>query len=306
MRALRFFEYGGPEVLRLDQDAPVPEPAKGQVLVRVAGAGLNPADWKIREGLFKEFWPMEFPSTVGREFSGTVEKLGPGVTEFAVGDEVYGVATGSCADYVAANVTEMAKRPPSMDPADAAAVPVAALTAWQALFDHGKLQNGMNVMIKAASGGVGTFAVQIAKWAGANVLATASVRNFHLMRELGAVEVIDYRQFQIWAGIRNLDLVLELRPEGQKTDLALLKPGGILVTLAGPPPVWEARQEAKIAVGMSMEPNPEQLTKIAGLIEDLKIRPVISTVAPFEKAIELQKEVQDGHVIGKLVCRMSE
>jgi NADPH:quinone reductase-like Zn-dependent oxidoreductase len=302
MRALRFYEYGGPEVLRLEDDVPVPEAGEGQVLIKVAGAGVNPVDWKIREGLMKNFAPVTFPATVGREFSGTVEKLGPGVSDFSVGDEVYGIADGSCADFVVANVDATGLRPASMDAADAGGVALTSMTAWQALFDNGGLKPGMKVLIQSASGGVGTFAVQIAKWGGAHVIGTCSAANAHLVQELGADEIIDYKSEDYAELLSDIDLVIETSPQNMQKSLGILKPGGTLVSLVGPPP----KEEGKNSKGMSMQPKREQLSQISDLIEDLKIRPVIDTVVPFSRAIDLQNEVQKGHTVGKVVVRLSE
>jgi NADPH:quinone reductase-like Zn-dependent oxidoreductase len=270
MRALRFYEYGGPEVLRLEDDVPVPEAGEGQVLIKVAGAGVNPVDWKIREGLMKNFAPVTFPATVGREF--------------------------------VANVDATGLRPASMDAADAGGVALTSMTAWQALFDNGGLKPGMKVLIQSASGGVGTFAVQIAKWGGAHVIGTCSAANAHLVQELGADEIIDYKSEDYAELLSDIDLVIETSPQNMQKSLGILKPGGTLVSLVGPPP----KEEGKNSKGMSMQPKREQLSQISDLIEDLKIRPVIDTVVPFSRAIDLQNEVQKGHTVGKVVVRLSE
>ena len=304
MRALRYYEYGGPEVLRLDEDAPVPEPGEGQVLVKVAGAGVNPIDWKLREGFMKEFQPTKFPATVGREFSGVVERLGPGVTGISVGDEVFGVGDGCCADLVAVDANSVARRPSSMDPADAGGIPLTAMTAWQALFDHGGLETGGRVLVQAASGGVGSFAVQIAKWKGAYVIGTCSARNMHLVQELGADEVIDYGAKDYGELLSDLDLVVETSAQNISKSLGVLKDGGTLVSLVGGNNEEEANRTGKKFKAMRMQPNREQLAHISDLVEDLKIRPVIDTVAPFARAIDLQNESQTGHPVGKLVVRI--
>src|SRR6476620_1069253 len=180
MKAIRIHSYGGPEVLRYE-DAPRPEPQAGEVLVRVHAAGVNPIDWKVREGHMKDFWHHKFPLILGWDVSGTVEEVGPGPAaagRFKIGDEVYSLPdptrNGAYADYIVVREPELARKPNSLHHICAAAIPLAALTAWQSLFDTAQLQPGQRVLIHAGSGGVGHFAVQLAKWKGAYVFATAS------------------------------------------------------------------------------------------------------------------------------------
>ncbi len=302
MKALRFHSYGGPEVLQID-DAPIPEPGPGEVLVRVSGSGINPIDWKIREGKAKERFPVTFPSTVGFEFSGTIEKLGNDVTGFEVGDEIYGIEhRGTCADYLVTKLGGFALKPVSMDLPDAGGIPLAAMTAWQALFDHGQLKSGQRVLIHAASGGVGSFAVQMAAWAGATVFGTTSSKHLDIVQELGATRAIDYGSERFEEIATDMDLVLDLvGGETANRSLASLKPGGILVSTVGSGLKEEAEKQGKRTASFMMEADPEQLTKIAGLIQDLKVRPVIDAVVPLIRAVEAQKEVQQGHTIGKIV-----
>ncbi|MDR3688160.1 MAG: NADP-dependent oxidoreductase [Fimbriimonas sp.] len=302
MKALRFHEYGGPEVLRVE-DAPIPEPGEGQIQVKVAGAGVNPVDWKIWGGHVQAYFPVEFPAIVGREFSGTVSKLGTGVTDFEIGDEVYGIATESMAEYVVAMTSATARKPVSMDLPDAAAVPLAAMTAWQALFDAADLRSGQRVLIQAASGGVGTFAVQLAKWKGAYVIGTASAKNHHLLQQLGADELIDYRTTDYSQAVKDVDVVLEGvgGEENMRKSLSVLKKGGILVSITSAEPTEAAEAQGKRAVYRFMQPDSAQLSQIAYLIQDLKVRPIISSVVPFREAIEAQMESQSGRVVGKLV-----
>ena len=302
MKALRFHEYGGPGVLQID-DVPVPEPGAGEVLVRVSGSGINPVDWKIREGHMKEDMPLELPQIAQWEFSGTIEKLGDGVEGYAVGDEIYGIEhRGTCADYIVADPKAFALKPPSMDLPDAGGIPLAAMTAWQGLFDHGGLQAGQRVLIHAAAGGVGTFATQLAKWAGATVYATASANRFDTVTELGVDHPIDYKTQRFEEIATDLDLVLDLvGGETALRSLACLKPGGILVSTVFQAPKEAAEAQGKRAVDFMMQPNPEHLEKIGGLIQDLKVRPVIDAVVPLIRAVEAQKEVQAGHTMGKMV-----
>src|SRR5882724_9130979 len=191
MKAIRIHNYGGPEALQYE-DAPRPQPQAGEVLVRVHAAGVNPIDWKVREGHMQDFWPHKFPLILGWDFSGVVEELGPSPAaagRFKIGDEVYSLPdptrNGAYADYIVVRESELALKPKSLHHPRAAAVPLAALTAWQSLFDTAQLQPGQRVLIHAGSGGVGHFAVQLAKWKSAYVFATASTKNQDLLRKLG-------------------------------------------------------------------------------------------------------------------------
>src|SRR6266481_3850479 len=212
MKAIRIHNYGGPEVLQYEE-APRPKPQAGEVLIRVHAAGVNPIDWKVREGYMKDFWPHKFPLIPGWDLSGVVEEVGTGVSRFKKGDEVYSVPDasrdGAYAEYIAVRESELALKPKSLHHVRAAAVPLAAVTAWQALFDTAQLQPDQRVLIHAGSGGVGHLAVQLAKWKGAYVFATASTKNQDLLRELGADEPIDYTQQRFEDVARNIDIVLD-------------------------------------------------------------------------------------------------
>src|SRR5437660_6277139 len=212
MKAIRIHNYGGPEVLNYE-DAPRPQPQAGEVLVRVHAAGVNPIDWKVREGHMKDFWPHKFPLILGWDLSGVVEKVGARVSQLKKGDEVYSLPdptrNGAYADYIVVREPELALKPNSLYHIRAATVPLAALTAWQSLFDTAQLQPGQRVLIHAGSGGVGHLAVQLAKWKGAQVYATASNTNQDLLRELGVDEPIDYTQQRFENVARNIDIVLD-------------------------------------------------------------------------------------------------
>src|SRR3989449_2872529 len=200
MKAVRINNYGGPEVLNYE-DAPRPQPGEGEVLIRVHATSVNPIDWKVREGHMKDFWPHKFPLILGWDLSGVVKEVGPGPAaagRFKIGDEVHSLPdptrNGAYADYIVVRESELALKPNSLHHIRAAAVPLAALTAWQSLFDTAQLQPGQRVLIHAGSGGVGHFAVQLAKWKGAYVFATTSTKNQDLLRKLGVDEPIDYTQ----------------------------------------------------------------------------------------------------------------
>src|SRR5437867_1923643 len=192
MKAVRIHSFGGPDVLRYE-DVPVPKPGANEMVVRIHAAGVNPVDWKIRQGLLGQ-GPL--PQIMGSDFSGVVEALGPDVRDFHVGEAVFGVVaeeSGSYAEFATAPESRVARKPDALDHVQAAALPIASLTAWQALFDTAQLQAGQKVLVHAAGGGVGGFAVQLARWKGAHVIGTASAQNASFVRDLGANEIIDYR-----------------------------------------------------------------------------------------------------------------
>lgn len=225
MKAVRVHNYGGPEVLHFE-DAPRPTPDRGELLVKVHAASVNPIDWKIRAGYMKEYIPLPLPYIPGFDVSGVVESVGAGVTKFKKGDEVYSrpdVAAhghGGYAEYVTVKETETALKPKSVDHVNATTIPVGAVTAWRALFDTGGLEKGQRVLIHGAAGGVGSFAVQLAKWKGAYVIGTASGKNQAFLKELGVDEAIDYQKTRFEEVVRDVDVVFDTI--GGETQRAIL------------------------------------------------------------------------------------
>lgn len=297
---------GGPEVYSI-QEMPVPEPGEGEVQVAVDGAGINPSDWKAREGVFNV--AKAFPAVALREFSGVVSKLGPGVTGFEVGDGVYGISKfgfGAAAEYTIALASEIGLRPTTMDPADAAIVPQGGQTAMQALFNHGNIERGQRVLIHGAGGGVGSYAVQLAKWKGAHVIGTASADHHHVIHELGADELIDYHTQKFDEIVSDVDLVLHTIGQDQvPASLKVLKPGGRLVVISADPMAEEAKAQGKTAVGFSMKSNTADLRALSDLVIDLRVKPLLDTVVPMEKAKEAIMELQRGHILGKMAVRIA-
>ena len=210
MKAIRIHQYGGPEVLA-QVEMQRPAPGANEVLIKVHAASVNPVDWKMRAGYMKDFLPLSLPATLGSDVSGTVEGVGPGAARFKRGDEVYaslGLEGGGYAEYAVAKETIIAGKPSTLDHVHAAAVPVAGLTAWQALFEVAQLRAGQKVLIHGAAGGVGNFAVQFAKERGAYVIGTASSRNHAFLHELGADKAVDYQQTRFEDVVRDADVVL--------------------------------------------------------------------------------------------------
>jgi len=309
MKAIRFHDYGGPEVLVLE-DLPVPEPAEGDVLVRIHAAGVNPIDWKIRAGHLKAFRPYTLPLILGWDFSGVVERVGAGVTEWRAGDEVYGrpdiARSGTYAEYFVVRASEIARKPRSIDHVHAASVPLAALTAWQALFDHGNVIAGQKVLIHAAAGGVGSFAVQFAKFNGAFVAGTASARHHDYLRDLGCDQPIDYTATPFEDVVRDADLVLEsIGGEVRARSWKALKPGGILVAILGPAPSpEEAKAHGVRATLFMVEPRATELAGIAALIDQGHIKVPVDAVFPLADAAKAHELSQTNRVQGKIVLRV--
>jgi len=308
MKAIRIHNYGGPEVLTYEE-APRPKPQADEVLIRVHAAGVNPIDWKVREGHMKDFWPHKFPLILGWDLSGVVEEVGPGVSRFKIGAEVYSLPdptrNGAYADYIVVREPELALKPNTLHHIRAAAVPLAALTAWQSLFDIAQLQPGQRVLIHAGSGGVGHFAVQLAKWKGAHVLATASTKNQDLLRELGVDQAIDYTQQRFEDVARNIDIVLDtLGGETQDRSWSVLKKGGVLVSLVQPPSEEKAKELGVRVVLLGAQPNGAQLTEIANIIDSGKLAPVIDRILPLSEVRRAHELSQSGHIYGKMALRV--
>jgi NADPH:quinone reductase-like Zn-dependent oxidoreductase len=308
MKAIQMHAYGGPEVLTYE-DAPRPQPGAGEVLIQVCAASVNPVDWKIREGHVRNFLKHALPLIPGWDVSGIIEAVGAGVSRLKKGDEVYSrpdiSRNGSYAEYIAVRESEVALKPKSLDHIHAAAVPLAALTAWQALFDAAQLTAGQTVLIHAAAGGVGSFAVQFARWKGARVIGTASGRNREFLKSLGADEVIDYTTSRFEDSVRDVDVVLDtMSGETQERSWQVLKKGGFLVTILGSAPQEMAAKHGVRCAHTFVQPNVEQLNTLAGMLDAGKIKPVVETVLPLEKAAEAQELNKTGHTRGKIVLRV--
>src|SRR6267142_1557814 len=313
MKAIRIHKYGGPEVLQYE-DAPRPKPRAGEVLVRVKAAGVNPIDWKVREGHMKDFWPHKFPLILGWDLSGVVEEVGPGPAaagRFKIGDEVYSLPdptrNGAYADYIVVRESELALKPNSLHHIRAAAVPLAALTAWQALFDAGQLKRGQRALIHGGSGGVGHVAVQLAKWEGAHVLATASTKNQELLREIGVDEPIDYTKQKFEDVARDVDLVLDLiGGETQERSWSVLKNGGVLLSLVQTPSVEKAKALGVRAAFVAGHPSGAQLAEIAKLSDSGELKLTIDRILPLSEVRRAHELSQSGHTRGKIVLRVKE
>jgi len=310
MKAVRIHDFGGSDVLAYEE-VDRPEPSDDELLVRVRAASASPVDWKMREGYVLKQMGVPMPTILGRDFAGDVVAVGANVTGFAVGDPVFGrilrLHAGCYSDYITVSPEEVVPKPASLDYESAAAVPHSGLTAWQALVETANLALGQTVLIHGAAGGVGSYAVQIAKALGARAIGTASSYNLDFLRDLGADEVIDYNATPFEDVVSDVDVVLDTRGgETQERSWQVIKPGGILVTLLNFTP---ASLEAAVARGVRAEmisrrPDKENLHAITELIDDGRIRPIVSDVLPLHRIREAHERLQDDHVRGKIVLRM--
>jgi NADPH:quinone reductase-like Zn-dependent oxidoreductase len=306
MRVIQVHTYGGSEVLKLEEK-PRPAPQAGEVLLRVYAAGVNPIDWKIRQGLMKAFQPVTFPYIPGIEVAGVVEEIGPGVTAFEIGQAVMGSTTsGAYAEYLTVSAVDLARKPEGLSFVEAAAVPVGATTAWRALFDHGGLTSGQRVLIQGAAGGVGVFAIQLAKWKGAQVIATASTANLDVVRSLGADIVVDYTTTPIERVIQDVDLVLDgVGGETLLSSLATIQRGGTLISIAGPPPQEEAQARGVRAL-MSRGAASVPLRTLSQLIDEGHLTVPAGKTFPFSEVRQAHEDSQSGHGRGRIVLRVVE
>jgi NADPH:quinone reductase-like Zn-dependent oxidoreductase len=307
MRAISQRSFGGPEVLEvIETDQPVPGPS--EVLVRVHAAGVNPADWKRRSGLLRRFG--EPPFTLGLDLSGVVEAAGDQVTRFRNGDEVFGVVLpphGAYAEYVAVPEDSLALIPPSLDHVHAAALPTAALTAWQPLVHIAEVHAGQRVLVHAAAGGVGHLAVQVAKAHGAHVIGTAQEDKHDFLQDLGADELIDYTTTDFTIKAHNIDVVLDpISGEYGPRSLDTLTPHGILLDVRGTGPDRTTVRERAHTRGLryvefGFTPSGSDLEDISGLIERGGLRAVVDQALPLADAAKAHEISETGRAKGKIV-----
>jgi NADPH:quinone reductase-like Zn-dependent oxidoreductase len=308
MKAVVAHEYGGPEVLKFEE-VPRPEPKENEALVRVIASGVNPADPLTLSGKYAREFGTHLPLIPGYDIAGIAEKTGVKVTKLKAGDAIYGYPTfgGGWAEYVTVTEGEVAAKPASLSFTEAAAVPMGALTAWQALVDVAKLQPGQTVLIHGGSGGVGSFAIQIAKARRARVIATASTANQDLLKQLGTDVAVDYTKTKFEDVARDVDAVLD--PVGKETlarSYDVVKKGGIVMSLVALPDRAELKKRGIHGVAISVHPDAEDLTEIAQLIDAGKIKPIVTQVLPLNEAIAAQQQAATHHTRGKVVLRIAD
>jgi NADPH2:quinone reductase len=312
MKAIAIREFGGRDKLER-MDLPMPEVGKGEILVRVKGAGVNPVDWKIRQGWLKDLFPHRFPLIPGWDAAGIVERIGPGVTRFRVGDEIFAycrkpvVQGGAYAEFIALTEEHMAFKPRNTTFHEAAGIPLAALTAYQALVDAARIKSGERVLIHAAAGGVGGFGVQIATDRGALVWGTAGRRNEEYVRNLGAERVIDYTREDFWKAVRSaypdgVDVVFDcVGGDVLKKSVEIVRKGGRLISIV------DSIDEGGLGGAdirfefVFVAPNSKELSELGQMVEEGRLRPCLEEVLPLEEAARAHELNESRHTRGKIV-----
>lgn len=309
MKAARIHSFGGPEVISVEE-APLPTVSAGEdVLVQVHAAGVNPIDWLFRNGFGKDMFHHRLPLTLGCDVSGVVEQVGSDVRRFKAGDAVYGYLNlqrnGAFAEYALAKESELAHKPGRLDFVQAASVPVVFLTAFQSIFDLGGLQAGQKLLVHGASGGVGSSAVQLAKWKDAYVIGTSSGRNSDFVRQLGADEVIDYQSVRFEEVVKDIDVVLDtIGGETQDRSWQALKKGGRLVATIQPPPLEKSAAYGVEGRFVNATPDGQRLEDLAQLFDSGVFQTYVETVLPLAQAADALQLSESRRARGKIVLQM--
>ena len=308
MKAVRIHNYGGPETL-VFEDAPMPEIAPDEVLIKVAACAINPIDWKVRKGYAKERAPLSFPFILGWDVAGTIEKAGVLVTNYTAGDKVFTrnntSRNGGYAEFVAVRASEIAAAPKSISLMESSGIPLACQTAWAGLFEQGALPKGQSVLIHGGSGGVGTFAVQLAHFVGAHVIATTSEKNKELVKSLGADEIIDYKADDFSKKLKDIDVVFDtIGGDTQKKSWGIIKKGGILVSTVG-----ADENAAKVhnlsAKSFMVDSSGARLQEIASLVDLGHLKVIIEKQFPLSEAKAAHELSEGGHAVGKIILIVS-
>jgi NADPH:quinone reductase-like Zn-dependent oxidoreductase len=310
MKAVVIHEYGGPEVLKYE-DAPRPEPKDGEVLVRVFAAAINPVDTYVRQGKFGGRPLDRSGAILGYDIAGVVEKTGASAKKFKGGDAVYSYLSvqrgGGYAEFAIAKESETALKPKNINFEEAAAVPLAATTAWQALVDSAKLEKGQTVLIHGGSGGVGSFAIPIAKSLGAKVIATASTEHQSTLKQLGVDQAIDYKTTKFEDVVKDVDVVLNcVRADALGRSYGVVKKGGIIISITDEPDQSECAKHGIRGTRMGAHPDAKVLEELTKLIEAKKITPIVSQTFPLADAVQAHQQIETHHTLGKIVLKVAE
>ena len=312
MKAAQISVYGGKDVLAVTTDAKKPSAGPEEVLIEVHAAGVNPFDWKVREGYLKDMVPMELPATLGGDVAGTVAEIGENVEGFTVGQPVFGQANalggqGSYAEYTAVKSSQLAAKPESVDFITAAALPLAATSAYQAVVDHLGLKKGQKILIHGGAGGIGSLAIQIAKHLGAYVATTAAVDDTEFVKELGADEVVDYKTQDFSEIIKDYDAVFDtVGGETNKKSYEVLKPGGALVSMTDQPDDELVKKYEVVYTSQATAATQKRLKAIAKLVDEDVLKPQVDTVFPLDEAAEALEYQKTGAPKGKVVLKVKE
>src|SRR5438445_9870619 len=310
MKAVVVNEYGGPEVLKY-QDAPRPEPKEDEILVRVMAAAVNPVDSYVRQGMFAKRGLDNRPAIIGYDISGVVEKTGANAKKFKAGDKVYSYLSvmrgGGYAEFAIAKESETAIKPTNINFVEAAAVPLAATTAWQALIDTAKIDKGQTVLIHGGSVGVGSFAIPIAKAHGAKVIATASTAHQDLLKQLGVDQAIDYTTTKFEDVVKDVDVVLNcVRADALGRSYGVVKKGGIIVSITDEPDQAECAKHGMRSARLGARPEAKVLEELTKLIEARKMTPIVSQTFPLAEASKAHQQIETHHTLGKIVLKVAE
>jgi NADPH:quinone reductase-like Zn-dependent oxidoreductase len=309
MKAVRIHAYGGPSVF-VYEDATRPAVSADELLIRVHATTVNPFDCAARAGYMIGYYSYTFPLILGLDVSGVVEEIGAGITEFFVGDEVYARADparcGAAAEYIIVAASDAALKPPTLDHVEAAALPQVALTAWRSLIEAANLDKGQTVLIHGAAGGVGSLAVQLAKWRGAKVIGTSSGHNIDFLYELGVDETIDYTTTLFEEVVHDVDVVFDcIGGDTQERSWSVLKPGGILISIVQPPSVEKAAEYGvRQQFAVAHPPAGQVLQVIASLVASGDVKPIISDVFSLQDIQKAHDMVSGKHVRGKIVLQV--
>ena len=305
MKAIRIHQFGDANTLQLE-DAPNINVADDQLLVRVRAAGVNPIDWKIRQGYMKDMMRTNFPLTIGQDFAGEVADKGKSVTQFAKGDRVFGFAQGTYAEFAAAPASTVAKIPDGVDFATAAALPTAGLTALQIIRDFVRAKPGMTILIHGAAGGVGSFASQIAKNSGARVIGTATGDDIQYLKSIGVDEVIDYKRERFENKVHDVDAVVDLvGGDTAARSYGVVKRGGVLVSTVQAPDEGAAQRAGIRAERIVMKRNSADLAELAQLVAKGAVKPRMDKTLSLSQAKEAQELSEKGKAEGKVILKVA-
>ncbi len=313
MKAAQFTEFGGPEVIQINNAAPKPTLKEGQILVENYAASINPFDYKLRSGIYQEMIPVQFPFTIGGDFAGKVVEIASDVKEFSVGDDVFGQAivlnggSGTMAEFVAANTKNTALKPKNTNFEEAGALPLVGVSAVQALEDHIQLQSGQKILIQGGAGGIGNVAIQIAKALGAFVATTVNGDDKNFVKALGADEIIDYKSQKFEEMLSDYDAVFDT-VGGKTTDnsFIVLKKGGILVSMLGQPNEELAKKYSVTAIGQNSHTTSAHLQKLTTFVESGKVKITVDKTFPLHNIQEAFTFQENEHPHGKVVIKIKD
>lgn len=313
MKAAQINSYGEADVIQINEDTPKPTLKSGQILIENYAASINAIDWKLRAGFLQKMMPATFPFTLGGDFAGKITEVGENVSDFKLGDEVYGQAiflnggSGSMAEYVVANSTNTALKPQSISFEEAGALPLVGVSAIQALEDHIKLQKGQKILIHGGAGGIGHIAIQLAKFLGAYVATTVSTDDAEFVKGLGADEIIDYKTQKFEKLIKDYDAVFDnVGGETGDKSFQVLKKGGVIVSMLGQPSPELAEKYGVTAIGQGTQTDTAHLKRLADLVDSGKVKVHVDKVFPLEQAQVAFNYQEKTHPRGKVVLKIKK